>query len=275
MEISSNGIIINVICESDFIPKHKTAIIFLHGFTGSGNDWHFLTENLNPNYFPIAIDLPGHGKTKAPNDLRFYSTEAYANVINVVLDYFKIDKTIILGYSMGGRTALSFAAKYPQKVISLVLESSTAGIDEEAERVSRIKTDTEIADSILTNGINPFVDYWMNLPFFLSLKSLDDNEYSKLIERKKQNSAIGLANSLKGFSTGRMSSVWNELPKFNFPTLLIAGSLDRKYVRINKMMNNKIKNSVLKIIQDCGHNTHLENKQEFTILVNNFLNSLK
>jgi len=275
MEITTNGISINVISESDSVPAGKTPILFLHGFTGSAQDWAFLFSSINSKYFSISIDLPGHGNTTVPNNIENFSTEAYTEIIQLVLDYFEISKVILVGYSMGGRAALSFTSKNSEKVIALILESSTAGIDDKKERSVRIETDRKLADNLLRDGIDSFVDYWMDLPFFRSLKALNDNEYSDIVSKKRQNSTQGLANSLLGFSTGTMPSLCSDLSSFTIPTLLIAGSLDRKYVRINKEMNQLIPNSKLEIMEDCGHNTHLENREEFIILVNKFLNNLE
>ena len=275
MEITTNGISVNVISESHSIPKNKIPILFLHGFTGSAEDWKFIFPTLNSIYFPISIDLPGHGKTKLLNTLEYYSTEGYLSIVKTVVDFFDISELIIVGYSMGGRTALSFANKYPQLIKALILESSTAGIDDETERELRIKTDSDIAKKIISDGMDSFVQYWLELPFFRSLKSLDELSYSKIIQQKKQNSEQGLADSLLGFSTGKMPSLWNKLNELKNNTLLIVGSLDRKFVRLNKEMNRLMPNSELIIIEDCGHNTHLENKREFTILVNKFLNNLE
>ncbi|MDA3860755.1 MAG: 2-succinyl-6-hydroxy-2,4-cyclohexadiene-1-carboxylate synthase [Melioribacteraceae bacterium] len=274
MEISSNGINVNVVCSNNFVASNKIPIIFLHGFTGSAENWLSFFEKLDSKYFPIAIDLPGHGKTNVPDNLDSFSANSHIETVDIVLNHFQIQKAILVGYSMGGRTALSFAVINPGRIIALVLESATAGIEEATERKSRIKTDFEIADKILSDGIDSFVQDWMDLPFFRSLKSLDDVEYSQIIQQKRTNSATGLVNSLRGFSTGQMPSLWNRLESLKFPTLLIAGSLDRKYVRLNKQMNLSIHNSELKIIEDCGHNTHSENPEEFIILVNEFLNSL-
>jgi len=274
MVITNSETKINVICSHNYIPSNKIPILFLHGFSGRAEDWTFITNKLGNKFFPIAVDLPGHGKTRTTDDLNLYSTDSCVKIINSVFLHFKISKAIIVGYSMGGRTALSFAVNNSDKIIALILESSTAGIEKDFERNSRIKIDSEIADKILSDGIDSFVQYWLSLPFFTSLKSLGEVEYSKIIEQKKLNSTTGLANSLKGFSTGIMPSLWNKLDSLNFPTLLVAGSLDRKYVRISKQMNRAIKRSELKIIKDCGHNTHLENPKEFIILVNEFLNNL-
>lgn len=275
MEITTNGISINVISESNSVSANKTPILFLHGFTGSCEDWSFFSTSLSSKYFPIAIDLPGHGKTTVPNNAENFSTKAYTDTINIVLNYFKISKVILVGYSMGGRVALSFASKNKEKVLGLILESSTAGIEEKRERAIRIKTDNELANKLLMGGIDSFVNYWLDLPFFRSLKSLDNNTYSEIILKKKLNSTQELANSLLEFSTGKMPSLWNHLCSLTIPTLLIVGSLDRKYVRINKEMNQLFPNSKLQIIDDCGHNTHIENRKEFIILVNTFLKNLE
>ena len=265
---------INVICNGNSVPKGKIPIIFLHGFTGCANDWLFLFDKLNPKFFPIAIDLPGHGKSIVPNNLDYFSPQYYSKIVDLVVNKFKIEKAIFVGYSMGGRTALSFAVENSTKVLALILESSTAGIENEKERSARIKSDLLLADKIITDGIDAFVDYWLNLPFFISLKKLDAQIYSSLVEAKKSNSSTGLSNSLKGFNTGIMPSLWNNLASLTFPTLLIAGSFDSKYVKINNAMNQMFPNSNLKIMENCGHNTHIGKQEEFVIFVNDFLNNL-
>lgn len=275
MEITHNGISINVISESKSIPSDKIPILFLHGFTGSCGDWSFLFSSLNSNYFPIAIDLPGHGKTIVPNSPDSFSTEAYSDIIQIVLDYFNISKVVLFGYSMGGRGALSYTIKNNERIIGLILESSTAGIDDERERATRIEADRMLAEKLNAEGIDFFINYWMEIPFFRSLKTLSENEYSEVVSKKKQNSPQGLANSLLSFGTGKMPSLWSHLSSLTIPTMLIVGSLDRKFVRINKMMNQNIPNSKLEIIDDCGHNTHLENRKKFIILVNKFLSNLE
>ncbi len=271
MVISNKELTVNVISSQELVPSNKTPIIFLHGFTGRAEDWSFIASSLPGNYYPIAIDLPGHGKTKVSS----YSVDAYIACIELVFAHFNISKAVVVGYSMGGRTALAYTIKNPNKVISLVLEGATAGIEDEAEKKERAKSDSELADLILKNGLDWFVSYWLSMPFFKTLKRLGETEYAKLVEQKKKNSANGLANSLKEFSTGKMPSLWNKLHTINIPTLLIAGSFDTKFVEANKTMNQLIPNSQREIVDDCGHNTHLENPQNFITLVNKFLINLE
>ena len=145
------------------------------------------------------------------------------------------------------------------------MESSTAGIEDISERKTRVENDFLLSDNIKERGIDWFMDFWLNIPLFSNLKSIMDIEEIKNIRSK--NNVTGLSNMLAGFSTGLMSSYWEELYYLDFPVLLLCGEMDEKYT--------KIKNVRINIIENCGHNTHLEKPELFTKFVVGFLNSLK
>ena len=72
---------------------------------------------------------------------------------------------------MGGRLALSFAMEYPHKVRKLILESSSPGLKTEAERKKRQIQDEKLAQMILEQGMERFVEYWEDVPLFSSQKN--------------------------------------------------------------------------------------------------------
>src|SRR5699024_1507643 len=72
----------------------------------------------------------------------------------------------LLGYSMGGRTALSFAMFYPEMIQSLILESSSPGLKNATDRVKRMKHDEKLASRIERKGVEAFVDFWEDIPLF-------------------------------------------------------------------------------------------------------------
>ena len=274
MKIKIGGLTVNIILPSTEVPQEKTPIIFLHGFTGAASDWEFVMQNLDDNYFPIAIDLPGHGKTEASDNINDYTIDSINNIISTIIEKLQISKVILFGYSMGGRAALSFAIKYPLRIKALILESSAAGIENADERDARLINDTELANKIENIGVEQFIKYWMRLPLFESLKSIPQEEYQKFVRNKLDNNKKGLANSLRGFSTGKMVSLWNKLDGFSFPILLITGSLDKKFELIASKMKNLFQQSEHKVVADSGHNVHLEKPKEFIKLANNFLEKL-
>ena len=104
--------------------------------------------------------------------LRRYQIEQVASDLKNILEQLAISKVHILGYSMGGRLALTFASLYPQCVRSLLLESTSPGLETEEERMERRKQDQQLANRILTNGMEAFVELWENISLFESQKKL-------------------------------------------------------------------------------------------------------
>ena len=135
-------------------------IVLLHGFTGSAGTWSEVIGLLKGKYHIVAVDLIGHGKTTAPLDSSRYSMEKQVADLETLFREFNIPKFTLLGYSMGGRIALSYTIKFPKRVASLLLESSTPGLKTDIERIERIKKDELLAQRISSEGIRLFVEFW-------------------------------------------------------------------------------------------------------------------
>ncbi len=275
MKINYKDISLNVICAPHEL-KFKNPIIFLHGFTGSANDWDFVLEQFPGNSSPIFIDLIGHGESDSPNSVVFYETKFQIELLKYVLEYFELKKVILVGYSMGGRLALSFTMKYQEFVDALVLESTSFGIENEKERLQRIESDKKLAEQIDNSSVEEFINNWIKDPLFNSLRNLDMEKLNDLIKNKIQNNNIvGIKNSLLGFNTGKMKNYFLELNNLKIRTLLIVGELDKKFVKINNKANSLLPKSELIIIKQSGHNVHFEKPKEFLKFLNRFLLNVK
>lgn len=248
-------------------------VLFIHGFMGNSNDWNFLAEKLDTNFTLYAVDLIGHGNSSCPDEEDHYSYKSINSQLISILIKLNLKKVVIAGYSMGGRAALGFAVENPNLVEGLIMESATAGIENNNERIKRIKADKQLSENIRTGSIKSFLENWYENKLFASL-----TKYPELLKNeitiKTKNNPIGIANCVAGFSPGKMPSYWDKICGINIPVLLIAGKLDEKYVHTNNKMNNLFPNSELKIIKGAGHNTHLEKPVEFINFVNYFLDKL-
>jgi 2-succinyl-6-hydroxy-2,4-cyclohexadiene-1-carboxylate synthase len=253
--------------------KHKN-VVLLHGFTGSSKDWEEIIPRLTADFNYYAIDLIGHGNSDSPADKKFYTTASIVDQLNEFSSNIVKEKFVLIGYSMGGRAALSYSIKYPGSIKGLILESSTAGIKDENERIKRIKTDEELSEFIENHSIEEFIDYWMNLDIFDTQKRFANSKLKAIKNSKINNSKTGLANSLKGFGAGIMPDYFNELKNLNFKTLLITGDLDEKFSLINNEMVSLFPSAEHISLKNSGHNTHLETPDAFINIVNNFLNEL-
>jgi 2-succinyl-6-hydroxy-2,4-cyclohexadiene-1-carboxylate synthase len=172
---------------------------------------------------------------------------------------------------MGGRLALYVGLHKPHLVQSLILESASPGLASAAERRMRREQDESLAKRIETNGVAAFVDDWERLPLFDSQKNLPADVRNALRRRRLQNTADGLATSLRGMGTGVQPSLWANLPELRVRTLLLAGEYDHKFTTINQRMAEKIPNARLIIINGTGHSIHLEQPDIFLTVVQEFL----
>ena len=175
---------------------------------------------------------------------------------------------------MGGRAALSYSVKYPETIEGLILESSTAGIKDENERKERIKKDEEIADYLLNHSIEEFIDYWMDMDIFNTQKRFANSKLEEIKNSKLNNNKTGLSNFLRGFGTGQMPPLYDQLKNIKTGTLLITGDLDEKFRLINNDMVSLFPSAKHVSIKNSGHNTHLETPDAFVKTVGNFLNVL-
>ncbi|OHX49127.1 2-succinyl-6-hydroxy-2,4-cyclohexadiene-1-carboxylate synthase [Cytobacillus oceanisediminis] len=246
-------------------------LLLLHGFTGNSEGWKEFAPFWKDHSKTIALDIIGHGKSGSPPDIGQYQIEESAAVINSLLEKMGIGKIDVLGYSMGGRLALTFAVNYPEKVRKLILESASPGLRTEAERHERRIQDKKLSEKIQHEGIKNFIDYWENIPLFHSQKSLPEKIRTRIRSQRLANSIDGLANSLNGMGTGVQPSWWDELAHLEMPVLLITGNLDQKFCRIAEEMSKILPNVKWKTAEDAGHAIHVEKPELFGTIVSGFL----
>ena len=266
MEITENGIHYHVESCGDGFP-----LLLLHGFTGDGSAWIPFCQRWNQHSKLIIPDLIGHGKTDAPESSDRYKIELAANDLVAILDELGVEKVDLLGYSMGGRLALTFAILYPDKVRNLILESTSPGLYSEAERTSRREHDGKLAAFIKEKGMEEFVDYWEKIPLFSTMAGLPLEVKKKIRQQRLSHSPQGLANSLLGMGTGAQPSWWDHLKQINQPVLLLTGQKDEKFCRIAERMQKELKNSRLVTIENSGHTIHVEEAEKFGTIVSEFL----
>lgn len=94
-------------------------IFCLHGLTANCRCWDVIAESLTPVHSITAIDFRGRGLSDKPPT--GYSWQQHAQDMFCVLEDLGINKTVLMGHSMGAYVSLVFAAKYPDRVEKLIL----------------------------------------------------------------------------------------------------------------------------------------------------------
>ncbi|GIN73132.1 putative 2-succinyl-6-hydroxy-2,4-cyclohexadiene-1-carboxylate synthase [Bacillus sp. J14TS2] len=249
-------------------------LLLLHGFTGDHSTWTDFVQSMQDDYTLFSLDLLGHGKASIPADPPRYEIKQLANDLAAILEKLKLEKVHVLGYSMGGRLALSFAILFPEKVKSLILESASPGLESAEEREARIQQDERLAQMIEEKGMKEFVDYWQDIPLFATQKHLPATRQEEIRKQRLQQNPVGLAGSLRGMGTGQQPSWWPYLNAVRMPVQLICGERDEKFCRIAKDMAKFMSNAKIIKVPNMGHAIHVEVPKRFDTIVREFLSQL-
>ena len=245
-------------------------LLLLHGFTGSAAAWQPFAAAW-PGFRTIAVDLIGHGASDAPADEERYTMARCVADVIALLDALGIGRIAVLGYSMGGRVALHLALAVPDRITALVLEGASPGIEDADERRARVASDRALADDIERDGVDAFVDRWQALPPFATQARLPDAVRRRLRAQRVNNSAGGLANSLRGMGAATTEPLLARLHELPMPVLLVAGEHDAKYRALALAMRDRMPDARVRIVPDAGHTVHLEQPAAFAPLVKEFL----
>ncbi|SFJ39354.1 2-succinyl-6-hydroxy-2,4-cyclohexadiene-1-carboxylate synthase [Halobacillus dabanensis] len=243
-------------------------LVLLHGFTGSASTFDVMLDHLSADYRLIKIDLPGHGKT---GPLGVVTMEKFCHDFKRLLDQLDIEEITLLGYSLGGRAALSFTMLYPEYVKQLILESSSPGLETTEEQLTRQAKDKGLSEMIQRDGLEAFVSYWEKIPLFESHQALSQDVKRTLREERMSHSPEGLSDSLLGMGTGHQPSWWGQLSVLKLPVLLITGGWDEKFRKINQRMSELLPEVVWREVEGAGHTVHLEKPIIFAKIVDDFM----
>jgi 2-succinyl-6-hydroxy-2,4-cyclohexadiene-1-carboxylate synthase len=267
--VTVNGVGLNV-----EIAGEGPHVLLLHGFTGSVATWAPHRDAWR-GFATIAVDLLGHGDSDCPAEVERYGIGPTLADLSSLLDVLGARRTAVLGYSMGGRIALhlalDLAARAPERVTALVLESTSPGIESAPEREARAASDAMLAAAIERDGTAAFVARWEALPLFATQAHLPAATRAALRHQRLANHPRGLAHSLRALSVGRHAPLHTRLPGLRLPTLLLAGELDDAYRRHAEWMGATLPRARVVVVPEAGHAVHLEQPAAFARAVRDFL----
>lgn len=238
-------------------------LIILHGLFGFSDNWQTHAKKLADYYKVILVDQRNHGHSEWSED---FSYDLMADDLHELLSEEGIEEFNLLGHSMGGKTAMRFAQKYPNRIQKLVVvdigiktypshhDSILKGLHavDLNEMNSRSKAEEAMLPHIPSFGVRQFL-----------LKNLYWIEKGKLAWRMN----ISVLER-------EMPNILKALPREEMfqPTLLIRGAqsdyiLDEDLAEIEEVLVDMD----LKTVENAGHWVHAEAPEEFMEAVLSFL----
>lgn len=242
-----------------------TPILFLHGsgtgVTAAANWWLNLPQ-LSEHGRCIAIDSIGYGQTIAADDVEYGIKEWVRHAVRV-LDALGIEKTWIVGNSLGGWLAFQFALDYPERLLGIV-SMGTGG----AKLTKALKGHSN--PNLSEDGIRE------TLELFVVNKDLVTDDLVKLRYQSALNDTA--SDRLKEVVAARdrdrteLPLDFERLAKLDIPVLLIHGMQDH-VIPVSRTWEilNTIPHADAHIFSQCGHWSQVERADEFNEVVSSYI----
>lgn len=249
-----------------YFKKYGTegkTVLILHGLFGMSDNWHNIARKLSETYIVYALDQRNHGQSPHSPVMNY---NVMADDIWEFINAENINQASIIGHSMGGKTAMAFANKYPDKIEKLIV--------------------VDIAPKAYKPGHIIYFDAMKTINFKSTGRKEIEDQLAKSITDKgemlfllkniyrKENGEFGLKINLEAIENNYEEIIGEVIfnKPLNTPTLFIKGQNSNYITENDKILipQNFTKVSFI-TISNAGHWVHAENPEDFLMAINEFL----
>ncbi|MBI2810840.1 MAG: alpha/beta fold hydrolase [Candidatus Melainabacteria bacterium] len=226
----------------------KPPLIFLHGFLGVKEDWLEIISYFESDFFCIAYDLPGHGKSPY-----------IESVVSAIQAEIAPLNPYLVGYSLGGRLGLQMHACAK----TFVAISAHPGLSTAEEKNARLQNDEVWCQKLLHLPIESFLTEWYAQSIFQPFPN-NPSLVQFLIKRRMKQNPQDLVRVLRQTSLAHQEKI----QAFHCPTLFLYGEHDLKYRDLYSKLPT---HAAVRCIAKCGHAVHIQNPKECANEIRNWI----
>ncbi len=249
------------------IPVHYVvqgkgrAVVLLHGFLENLSMWKDISAELCKKYKVVSIDLLGHGDTE--NLGYIHTMEEQAKMVKAVLDKLSLRRYVLIGHSMGGYISLAMAEAYPEDIKGLCLLNSTALEDSYDKKQNRDRA----VEAVRTH---PDIFVKLAIPNLFSEENRTKflPEIQALTKEALRSSKQGIIAAIEGMKIRK-----NRVHLFRsalYPICMIMSKKDPA-LDFESLVEQTKNTPVITAILPDGHMSHIENKEEVTEILVQFV----
>lgn len=224
-------------------------LIFLHGASWDMHQWDHEVAHFSLNFQVITIDARGHGKSSLPSG-PISPTVFWKDVVSL-MNHLNLPKAVLCGLSFGGHVALQVAIHAKERVEGIIVIGAIC--------TNQFSLFEKIALPINRFSLKLMPMRWIAWSIAVGIGNFNPDSKSYVLK------TVGSLDH-KTFHRVWMAitsmECQAELPKITCPTLILLGDHDRLTRRQQPYMQEHIKNSQLKIIENANHGTNLDNPQQ-------------
>lgn len=252
------------------------SILFIHEFAGDYRAWEFQVRYFARRYRCITYNARGYPPSDVPDSVEKYSQRRAVNDVLAVLNYLNIEKSHIVGLSMGGFAALHFGIHYPSRAFSIVVGAT--GMGAEPEKAAQFRQEVEIAATRWeTDGAQKFAPLYGSGPGREQLKLKDPRGYKEFIDQLSEHSSEGASLTLRGVQARRTSpfDLVAQLEKMIVPVLIVHGDEDWSCIATGAFLKRTIPSAGLMVFPKTGHTINLEEPSLFNFALQDFFTQVE
>ncbi len=242
-------------------------VVLLHPFPANHEVWMGVAEALAPRYRLLLPDLRGHGQSQ-PGDGPATMEKHAGDVLRLCQDA-GVRRAVFAGVSIGGYILFEFWRRYRERVSALIFCDTRAQADSAEGRAARILA----ADNVTKGGVDLFIETM--IPKLLG-KSTQANRPDVVTAARRMMSTstpAGISAVQRGMAERPDSAA--TLATIDVPSLVVVGEEDTLTpVGDAEFLRSGIRGSRLKVIARAGHYSPLENAEDCTAVMREFLDGL-
>src|SRR5579871_289737 len=237
-------------------------VIFNHEFGGSWESWLPQMRFFARRYRCIAYSYRGYPPSSVPDDPAAYSEEQLVDDLRGLMDALGIERSLIVGLSMGGAISLKFAIAHPDRCVGNVVAGAGAGT------TNREAFEAEMAETIRgfeEEGVEGVVETYGRTATRIQLLHKDPIGWQEFRELFLKHSARGSANTMRGVQLQRRTifQTGDQMGGIRVPMLIITGDEDEAALDAALYMKRRIATAGLWIFPNSGHVVNLEEPDLF------------
>lgn len=231
-------------------------LLILHGFLGMSDNWKSLGNKYAESFEVHLIDQRNHGRSFHSPE---FSYDLLVEDLKNYIDYHNLENSILLGHSMGGKTAMQFTLTYPELISKLVV-ADIAPKTYPAHHQYILKALSEV--DFTTQKTRKEIETTLNL--YIKEHGVVQFLMKNVYRKEKQQLAYRFNLPVLFEKYHEVVTTFSNNRTFKKPVLFLKGS-NSNYITTEDsiLINNHFPNAIIETISNSGHWLHAENPQEF------------
>ena len=267
--------------------REGTPLVFLHGFSNEAHVWDDAAPAVAPYYRTLAFDLRGHGDSDRDPEHR-YDYDYHVADLESALDELGIERLVLVGHSLGGRIAMRFAGKHPDRLAGLVIVDSAPELD--VRGTVRISVDLQRGGASGGDGLSfaseaeyrdvlarayPEVERpVLERMARHMLRRRGDGRFEPKLDPAWFRARDGAEQQAARAREERLArEMWDALANVPCPTLVVRGAAsDVMSPEVaDRMVEEVLKHGRLAVVPRAGHSVMVDNPEGFTAALVGFV----